>query len=335
MKRERIDKTMSQRVIKRVIIPFVEDLGARHLVGNPYLGRYDHENKSIAWGLGHKKHGDKRHRTSVNFEAITYKDGKQEEGKTTAIEIDHRVGWSRKLDNRKVATKVTVTKKVMLYEETFNKLRTLTSLDIVNNFSASAQGEISGIGGSVSSSTTTSVHTEIETEKFNHTKKEQVLDDETVLDYPGPVLYEADVWDADGKVLHRKGSVQYEGDIWLIERPVLKLQTSTPMKQWGIWDCARLHINVYDWAGNYGALPDGKHKNELVLNGLGELLDLMKGNLVLQYKWSANYKPSRAVKNCIAWLEDEENRNVGPVEWDRVRLNEDVAAVEPSIITPD
>ena len=335
MKRERIDKMMSLETTKRAILPCAAWLGARHLVDHPYLGRYDHENKTMVWGLGHKDGGDKRHRTSVKYEAVHYPEGEKIEGPTTIVPIDHRVGWSRRLDNRKVATKVTVKKKVVLYEESFNKLRTLSSLDIVNNFSASAQGEIAGIGGSVSSSTTTSVHTEVETEQMNHKKKEQVLDDETVLDYPGPVLFEEDVFDDDGTLLHRKGSIQYEGEIWLVERPVLKLQTTTPMTQWGIWDCARLHLNIYDWAGNYGVLPSGKHKNELVLNGLGELLDLMKGNLVLQYKWSANARPNKAVKEAIAWLEDKENRRVGPVEWDHVRLNEDVAAVEPSIVTPN
>ena len=79
---------------------------------------------------------------------------------------------------------------------------------------------------------------------------------------------------------------------------------------------------------------EAKHKNKLELNGLGELLDLMKGNLVLQYKWSAKYKPSPRVREAIKWLEDESHRQVGPVEWDRVRLNENVASVEPSIITP-
>ena len=277
MKRERIDKTKSLEVIKRVIRPFVEDLGGRHLVGNPYMGAYDHENKSISWGMGHKNHGDKRHRTSVKFEGITYKDGEKIEGKTTSVEIDHRMGWSRKIDNRKVANRVTVAEKIMSFEETFNKLRSLTSLDIMNQFSASAQGEIAGIGGSVSTTTSTHIHTEVETEKMNHTKKERIIDDTTVLDYPGPVLFDYDIKDADGNLLHRKGSIQYPGEVWLIERPVLKLQTTTPMTQWGIWDCGRLHLNVYDWAGNYGALPSGKRKNEFTLNGLSELLDLMKG----------------------------------------------------------
>ena len=333
MKRERIDKTMSLSVIKHAIIPYVLDLGAKHLVKHPYLGNYDHENKSLSWGLGHKRHGDKRHRTSVKFEGVNYADGDKMSGVTTTVEIDHRVGWSRRIDNRKVANKVTVAEKIISFEETFNKLRTLTSLDIMNQFSASAQGEIAGIGGSVSQTSSIHAHTEVETEKMNHVKKERIIDDTTVLDYPGPILWEEDVTDDEGK--HDKGSIQYPGEIWLIERPVLTLQTVTPMTQWGIWDCARLHLNIYDWAGNNGALPSGEHKNELVLNGLGELLDLMKGNLVLQYKWSSGYRPNAAVKKAIAWLEDTNNRLVGPVEWDRVRLNEDVASLEPSIVTPE
>ena len=171
MKRERIDKTMSIQVIKRLIRPFIIDLGARHLVDHPYMGHYDHENKSITYGLGHKVHGDKRHRSAVTFEGIYYKDGKQIEGKTTTVEIDHRIGWSRKLDNRKVANSVTVAEKIISFEETFNKLRTLTSLDIMTSFSASAQGEIAGIGGNVSQSLQTHAHTEVETEKMNHVKE--------------------------------------------------------------------------------------------------------------------------------------------------------------------
>ena len=61
----------------------------------------------------------------------------------------------------------TITRKIMSFEETFNKLRTFSSLDLIQRFSASAQGEIMGIGGSVSSSTEAHAHTEVETEKFN------------------------------------------------------------------------------------------------------------------------------------------------------------------------
>ena len=335
MKRERIDKTMSLEIIRRVIRPFCKDLGSRYLWDNPSMTDYDHENKSISYDLARKKHGDKRHRSTVTFKGIYYKDGKQIEGKTTTTEINHRIGWSRKLDNRKVANKVTVAEKIVSFEETFNKLRTFSSLDIMTSFSASAQGEIAGIGGTVSQSVSTHAHTEVETEKMNHVKRERIIDDTTVLDYPGPVLYEADVLGENGAVLHRKGSIEYEGEIWLIERPVVTLQTTTPMTQWGNWDCARLHLNIYDWAGYRGALPSGEHKNEFVLNGFSELVDLIKGNLVLQYPWSEKYRPSMETKEGVAWLEDVKHIEVGPVEWDKVRLNEDVASLEPSIVTPD
>lgn len=333
MKRERIDKRMSRNIITKVICPFVKDLGAKYLWDSPAMTGYDHENKSLSYDLARKKHGDKRMRTTVKFEGIHYKDGEQTEGPTYTVEIDHRLGWSRKLDNRKVKNNVTVSEKIMTYEETFNKFSTRSSLDIINNMSASAQGEIAGIGGTVSTSTTIHAHTEVETEKMNHVKKERIVDDTTVLDYPGPVLYEEDTTDDDG-VFHQKGSIQYPGDVWLIERPVVKLQTTTPVTLWGIWDCAILHINIYDWAGYNSVLPSGEHDNVLKLNGLGELIDLIKRNLVLQYPWSAKYRPSEAVKDGLKWLENEKKRNVGPVEYDRVRLIEDVASLEPSIVTP-
>ena len=111
---------------------------------------------------------------------------------TSTVEIDHRVGWSRKIDNRRVATPVTVSQKIISFEETFNKLRTFTSLDIASSFTASAQGEIAGIGGSVSHTSSIAAHTEVETEKMNHVKREKIIDDTTVLDYPGPVLWDED-----------------------------------------------------------------------------------------------------------------------------------------------
>ena len=57
-----------------------------------------------------------------------------------------------------------------------------------------------------------------------------------------------------------------------------------PMTQWGVWDCGILHLNVYDWAREtIGELPGRGNTRTLErVNGLGQLLDLMKGHLVLQ-----------------------------------------------------
>ena len=66
-----------------------------------------------------------------------------------------------------------ITRKIVSFEETFNKLSTFSSsLDLMQRFSATAQGTVLGIGGSVSSSGEVHAHTEVETEKFNRTKTE-------------------------------------------------------------------------------------------------------------------------------------------------------------------
>ena len=63
------------------------------------------------------------------------------------------------------------------------------------------------------------------------------LDPDSDADFPPPCEHSSH--QGERKLLHREGSVKYEGDIWLIERPVLTLQTMTPMTQYGIWDCAQ------------------------------------------------------------------------------------------------
>ena len=315
--REVIDRRMSKAVAKNVFVPLAHDLGARYIFDDPVLGNYNHENKTITHGLGWKH--EKRQRTTLKQEGIYYKDGEKIQGKTTIIPIDQRVGWSRKHDNRLVQNDQTVTNKIVSFEESFNKLRTFSSLDIAQQFTASGKGEILGIGGSVSTTSSIHAHTEVETEKFNRTKKERIIEDTVRIFYPGPVR------DDTGKIIR-------EGEIWLIERPVLTLQTITPMTQWGIWDCAKITFNLYDWAGNNSIMPGGEHKNELEFNGLDDVLAFMRRESVLRWKWSKNYRPSKASRKGMEWLADEENRKVGPVEWDEVRLNEDVAALEPSIV---
>ena len=228
--RERVDRRMSQEVVKRVLIPLALDLGARYIV-RPYLGAYSDEDKTIKWGIGHKRHGDRRHRTSATFTGIVYRDGEKTEGETRSIEVDRRVGWSRKHDNRLVANQEDVNVKIASFNEQYNRIRTFTSLDLIQRFSGSAKGEVLGIGGSVQSSTEAHAHTEVETEKWGRTKQEMVLEDHVRIAYPGPIL------DADGRVVE-------PGNIWLIERPVATLHTITPITQHGLWDCAEVAL---DW----------------------------------------------------------------------------------------
>ena len=56
---------------------------------------------------------------------------------------------------------------------------------------------------------------------------------------------------------------------------------------------------------------------------------------MLRYKWLPGLKLSDESKRGLDWLQDEGNRKVGPVEWERIRVNENVSALEPTIITPE
>ena len=109
-------------------------------------------------------------------------------------EMGRRIGWSRKHDNRLVQNDETVVVKIASFEESFNKIRSFSSLDLMQSFTATAQGEIMGIGGSVTSKTEAKAHTELETETFNRTKKEIIIDDSVRLFYPGPIRLMTAAW---------------------------------------------------------------------------------------------------------------------------------------------
>ena len=62
---------------------------------------------------GTRRHGDKRHRTSVAYLGINYIDGETRDGKTYQRVEDRYSAWSVKHDNRLVQNDETVTKKVV------------------------------------------------------------------------------------------------------------------------------------------------------------------------------------------------------------------------------
>ena len=169
--RQLVDKRMSAEMNRRALIPISLDLGARYLK-NPYMGSYNEKENSLYWGLGHKEDGgDKRHRTRGGYIGIHYRDGERREGLTREIVTNKRMAWSKKQDNRLVQNNETFGTKEISFDETYNELRSFTSADLIQKFSASAQGEIMGIGGSVSSSTEVRAHTEVETKQFKRTKR--------------------------------------------------------------------------------------------------------------------------------------------------------------------
>ena len=154
----------------------------------------------------------------------------------------------------------TVTKKVVSYEETYNQIETLTSLDLMQRFSATAQDEIAGIGGSVTNTTEVRAHTEVATINTTSNGGKSYWTRPRASATPGPVY--RDDYDADMQLTGR--TLVQEGEIWLVDRPVEVVHTVTPIEQEGVWDAA-IALNLEDWAGNYGPMPDGEHKNNLNL----------------------------------------------------------------------
>ena len=221
---------MMEQINRRVITPLLLDLGARYLV-KPFIRTYDDEEKTAEWAFGYKKHGDKRMRTTVYYQGITYADGEKREGKAYQRVEDSYSAWSVKHDNRLVQNDETISKKVASFEETYNQIETFSSLDLIQRFSATAQGEVAGFGGSVTSSTEAHAHTEVKTNKYDRQKREVVLDTSARICYPGPVY--RDDYDTNGQISGR--TLVQEGPIWLVDRPIEVIHTVTP-------DGARGHV---------------------------------------------------------------------------------------------
>ena len=153
------------------------------------------------------------------------------------------------------------------------------------------------------------------------------MDTSAIIKYPGPVY--RDDYDANGQIAGR--TLVQEGPIWFVDRPIEVVHTLTPIEQDGIWD-AGIKLDLENWAGYHGPLPSGEHWNILKFGSLRELVYFMNGDLVLKYKWLPNLQLSDDSKRGRDWLENEDNRRVGPVYWNRVRVNENVGALEPVVV---
>ena len=180
------------------------------------MGKYDDEAKSANWGFGHKKHGDKRHRTTVTYSGHQLPRWGDPRGQDLSARGGQLLGVEQSSTTTAlVQNDETVTKKVVSYEETYNQIETLTSLDLMQRFSASAQGEFSGIGGSVTTTTEMRAHTEVGTQKYDLKKREVMLDTSARICYPGPVY--RDDFDDNGQIAGR--TLVQEGEIWLVDQP--------------------------------------------------------------------------------------------------------------------
>ena len=118
--------------------------------------------------------------------------------------------------------------------------------------------------------------------------------------------------DSTGEITGR--TLVQEGPIWLIRCPIETIQTVTPITEWGIWD-AKIVLNIEDWAGNYGIMPNGEHDNVLEFSGANELISFMQGDLVLRYKMAPATAPDPGIAAgpCLAQEPGEPARWPGGV----------------------
>ena len=65
------------------------------------------------------------------------------EGLTREVVVDEHIAWSVRHDNRLTQNKESVGEKKMTYDEEYDRIRSFTSLDLMQRFNASGSGEIS------------------------------------------------------------------------------------------------------------------------------------------------------------------------------------------------
>ena len=137
-----------------------------------------------------------------------------------------------------------------------------------------------------------------------------MIDTTAHLCYPGP-LYRIDE-DENGIVIGR--TLVEEGSIWLIKCWVETVQTVKPIVQEGIWDSA-ISLNIEDWAGNYGVMPNGEHDNVLEFANIDELISFMEGDLgpPVQVAPEAEAFPGKHARAQMAQERKESARGSGRV----------------------
>ena len=175
---------------------------------------------------------------ACTFTGIVYRDGEKTEGETRSIEVDRRIGWSRKHDNRLVANQEDVNVKIASAStSTYNQAPHLHQLRpdpaVLRDRRRVRCWASAGRSRRPPRRTRTP---RVETEKWGRTKQETILEDHVRIAYPGPIRDDA-------------GRMIEPGHIWLIERPVATLHTITPVTQHGLWDCAEIVLDLENWTG--------------------------------------------------------------------------------------
>ena len=277
----------------RRLTPVLEDLGVRYLRDDPLRKGRDAE-QPHEWGLGWKRHGDKRHRTGITFDGFNYVDGDRREG---ATQIQHlggnREGWSEIYKKSDVDIGVVVDEELSLLDETYTEDRVSASFEVTSKTTSEANAGVKAgpinAGASVTNETTVSAGSE-----FNNVDSAK----------------NTSTW------THRvqRSFTAPKGRELIATVDVGKVKAITPYEQDGYINHSTI-IDCYDWVEERAPyLKDGKDTkhNVIVWDNHADALAFLRGQLRAEYPNMVNFMAecSRESRQFVRWLEDVEERRV-------------------------
>ena len=324
--REQVDKRMMQQINRRIITPLLLDLGARYLV-QPYMGKLRRRGEDRQVGLWPQEARRQAppHDRGVP-RGISYTDGEKTEGKTYQRVEDRYSAWSVKHDNRLVQNDETVRKsKVASFEETYNEIKTFTSLDLMQRFSCISAGRDCG-------------HRRLRHVHHRGAGAQRGQDQQ---------VRPQEARGCAGHVRPPFSTPVPSTATTTMRREGCRGGRSCKRARYGLWTApSRLstrsrpssrrgrgtRASSSTWRtgqATTGCCRTGSIGTSWSSPTSTSLLSFMRKEQVLQYKWLPKLNLSDESKRGRDWLADEANRRVGPVYWNRVRVNENVAALEP------
>lgn len=277
--------------IAKQLIPIAKILGATRLYDEPKrVGRkpdFPHR-----WKIGGKKDGDKRKDSVVNFMGFSLTDGETIRGKSEIVEGKSEPGIHEVLEGGPEGFHEELERELTTYEETqssFSK-ESYASLEIINKFSAHAEGGVDGVGSATideENTTTVTAGTSSSEAGSNTNRREVRINAKRSITIPPNAIRQLVIDINRATVI----------------TPIQKKGTMNP----------QLNYDIYNWAGNNTtiAFKKGEHWNIVKVDNYQHLKWFFQGERKAEYPNMTRFeKKCNAVKKCAAalkWLYNPKN----------------------------
>ena len=276
------------------LLPVAKMLGARHLHDQPVrIGRNAEFPHTIE--LGRKSDGDKRHRTNLIVEGVSFNEDTPERGVARVFEgaVEQGARFSFFAGPEAVATEVS--RNVNSYKENYFDVSksSAASVKVINSFKVHAEGGIKGVGSArVDEENETTVEASTASSEARGERVREEIQLEVSFDVEIP---------------------PYETRIYVID--VKRSEVSTPIKRKGRIEFS-FRLDAYNWAGNYSELAfrKGKHWNIAHFVGFEDLEWFLTGQRKAEFpgmgRFMAECKEVQPCKAAVAWLLNPKNREL-------------------------